>query len=385
MKKLKEKPRILLVLSRIYGGKTITNRIVEIVNNLQYIKPIYLFFDYNDYREYSVPKILRVSFFEPNIIIRKKYKATIKDKFDALFFQSDGLILGFYEMIKKYPVALALDSTPSLSHQIRIKYDSFNTFEKKLRDLKLRIEIALFCKMYSNIDFFLPRTNWVAHDLQMTYGIPLNRMYVTYCPHNLSLWKPKERKQNDKFILLFVGNDFRRKGGDFLLSLYDKYLSEHCILKIVSNDPGLPNGSIKKGVEVIKGITPENFKRLIEIYNSADLFIFPTKYEMLGLALTEALSMGLPVIARDVGGIKEIVKNNYNGYLMPYNSDISEWAEKIIFLIKNPHILKKFSCNSRKLAEDNFSMEKFSNTIRKVIDGLIKLIPYYENKRKILL
>jgi len=170
-----------------------------------------------------------------------------------------------------------------------------------------------------------------------------------------------------------------------LLSLYDKYLSEHCILKIVSNDPGLPNGSIKKGVEVIKGITPENFRKLIEIYNSADLFIFPTKYEMLGLALTEALSMGLPVIARDVGGIKEIVKNNYNGYLMPYNSDINEWAEKIIFLIKNPHILKKFSYNSRKLAEDNFSMEKFSNTIRKVIDGLIKLIPYYENKRKILL
>jgi len=380
--KMKKRHQILFILSRIYGGKTITSRIVEVVNELKYIEPTYLFFDYSDYCKYAIPKMLRFSPIEANIIIKKKYNDAIKNKFDILFFQSESLILGFYGVIKKYPTALALDNTPTLSQQILLNYEPNNGFKKAMQRIKIKIEISLFRRGISNIDFFLPRTNWVANDLKMNYGISENRMEVTYCPHNLSLWKPKKRRENNKFVLLFVGNDFHGgKGGDFLLSLYKRFLSKHCILKILSNDYDLNGGILEEGIEIIKGITHENLNKLIEIYNSADLFIFPTRYDKLGIVITEAASMGLPIIARDIGGIKEIVKNDYNGYLMPYKSDISEWAQKILFLIENPQILKRFSNNSRRIAEDILSMEKFSNKIKNTIDYLIKLIPYYEGKR----
>lgn len=370
---------MLFVLSRLYGGSTITSRIVQVVNKIGCIVPIYLFLDYEDYQTYRVPKIFRINILEPNIIVFKKYKENIKGSFDILFFQSETLPLSFYKMLKRFPVALALDSTPSLVYQMSKKYASKDKiFKRLLRKIKVKIEIVFFRKVFSYIDFFLPRTKLVANDLRTTYGVPVDRLEITYCPHDLSIWKPRETKRKDKFVLLFVGNDWKRKGGNFLLSIYERYLSGCCILKIVSNDPSLPNGSMKDGVEVIKGITHEKLEELIQIYSSADLFVFPTRYDTLGIVLTEAACMGLPIIARDIGAQREIVINNYNGYLMPYNSSPKEWAERIIYLVNNPEVLKKFSYNSRKLAEEKFSMEKFSAKIKKVIDFLIQLRSLYK-------
>jgi glycosyltransferase involved in cell wall biosynthesis len=57
---------------------------------------------------------------------------------------------------------------------------------------------------------------------------------------------------------------------------------------------------------------------IFDYYLQADLFVFPTWDEQLGLVLCEAISTGLPVIARDVGGISEFV------------FDEQEWLSSII-------------------------------------------------------
>jgi glycosyltransferase involved in cell wall biosynthesis len=62
--------------------------------------------------------------------------------------------------------------------------------------------------------------------------------------------------------------------------------------------------------------------RLRDAYHAMDLFVFASKSETQGLVLIEAMAAGLPVIAIDASGTREVVSNSENGILLP--SDVSE-------------------------------------------------------------
>lgn len=63
-------------------------------------------------------------------------------------------------------------------------------------------------------------------------------------------------------------------------------------------------------------------EQLPSIYRSLDLFIFPTRFESLGLVGLEAMAAGVPVIASDIDGPNDYVKDNENGYLVESESVI---------------------------------------------------------------
>jgi len=63
------------------------------------------------------------------------------------------------------------------------------------------------------------------------------------------------------------------------------------------------------------------------IYSDADLFIAPSDVEVLNYSIMEAMAFGLPILASNVGGMKELVNENV-GFLLP-KDDIKVWVEKI--------------------------------------------------------
>lgn len=89
-----------------------------------------------------------------------------------------------------------------------------------------------------------------------------------------------------------------------------------------------------------------------------DIFILPsTIREGLPLVLAEASSMGLPLIAGNVGGNSEIIKDEYNGLLVNDSSDIRELAAKIEYLAGNKERRVKMGRNSRERWVEEFSLE----------------------------
>ena len=70
------------------------------------------------------------------------------------------------------------------------------------------------------------------------------------------------------------------------------------------------------------------------------LYVHSAKYEPFGLVLVEAMAAGLPVIALDAGGNRDIVKNGVNGYLLPQETRPEDFAEKIIAVWKDKKLLK---------------------------------------------
>lgn len=102
---------------------------------------------------------------------------------------------------------------------------------------------------------------------------------------------------------------------------------------------------------------------LVEIINSADIFLIPSQSESFGLAALEAMSCGKPVVSSSVGGLPELIKHNETGFIAEIG-DIERMAKYIIDLLTNEKKYEAFSKNSRDRA-----LNKFDKSI---------VIPMYE-------
>lgn len=89
-------------------------------------------------------------------------------------------------------------------------------------------------------------------------------------------------------------------------------------------------------------------------YRSADAFIFASKTETQGLVLAEAMANGLPVIAVDAPGSRDIVQSMVNGFLV---ANIDEMKTKLETLASDNHLHQKLSQGAVQTAQ-NYRAEK---------------------------
>jgi N-acetyl-alpha-D-glucosaminyl L-malate synthase BshA len=110
---------------------------------------------------------------------------------------------------------------------------------------------------------------------------------------------------------------------------------------------------------------------LVEILNSADLFLIPSQSESFGLAALEAMACGIPVISSSVGGLPELIKHNETGFIAEIG-DIDRMAKYSLDLLTNSKKYKLFSENARKRAVENFDksiiLPQYINHYKKVLN-----------------
>jgi len=93
-----------------------------------------------------------------------------------------------------------------------------------------------------------------------------------------------------------------------------------------------------------------------ELLSVSDLFLLPSSNESFGLAALEALALGVPVISSNAGGIPEVNKEGYSGYLCDIG-DVESMADRAIGLLSDDALLKKFSEQAVDQAK-NFDVER---------------------------
>lgn len=96
----------------------------------------------------------------------------------------------------------------------------------------------------------------------------------------------------------------------------------------------------------------------------ADLLMLPSNYEGLPMVIIEAMSFGKPVVASDVGGVSEIVRNGINGYTLPNQAEL--FAEKIDAILTDSELYATMSQNSL----DIFKKEL---TIDSMVEGYMNI------------
>ncbi|MGI0106493.1 N-acetyl-alpha-D-glucosaminyl L-malate synthase BshA [Salinimicrobium sp. WS361] len=100
-----------------------------------------------------------------------------------------------------------------------------------------------------------------------------------------------------------------------------------------------------------------------QVLSYSDLFLLPSEKESFGLAALEAMVNGVPVISTNTGGLPEVNKQGFSGYLSDVG-EISEMAANAIHILQDDATLKMFKENARKQA---FIFDVYS------------VVPLYEN------
>ena len=113
-----------------------------------------------------------------------------------------------------------------------------------------------------------------------------------------------------------------------------------------------------------------------DLYHRYSFFIAPSRVEAQGLAMCEAMACGLPVIATNVGGIPEFVRDGIDGFLVPPN-DPKSMRDAIVKLISNENKFLEMSINAHENITNKCSGKLVVEKEIRVLKKAIK--KYYES------
>jgi glycosyltransferase involved in cell wall biosynthesis len=176
---------------------------------------------------------------------------------------------------------------------------------------------------------------------------------IAVMPHGINMdgkLRPKRFPGAGRKELLFVGRLVWFKNVDMLLRAMKIALKAADVrLTIIGTGPKERElkeiaAQLQLGKSVVfKG--EMSHERVIDHMKKSDLFVFPSKNEPRGLVLIEAMLAGLPIIAVNRGGPKDIVKDGRNGYLVG-PEDHEGMAGKITALLKDKKAYERMSRNN---------------------------------------
>ena len=176
-------------------------------------------------------------------------------------------------------------------------------------------------------------------------------------------------------VILFVHWLSKRKGADMIVPTIKHLLSdfpsfeENLRLKVIGDGPyketlieEIKDNKLEKFIEVLGGISN---KDIVQYYQKANIFFMPSMEEGFPRVLLEAMAMGVPYVASEVGSVREISCETAQRFLVK-SGDVAMFAHKIEALISDKETYEKFR------QEELEKVQEYS--LEKVIDKFINII-----------
>ena len=154
-----------------------------------------------------------------------------------------------------------------------------------------------------------------------------------------------------KIRIFFSGNLTKRKGVGWLSAIADK-LQPHIVIFYTQ---GLRTRCSLPEHSNIKPLGPVPFEQMPLRYQQMDILLLPTVREGLSLAVLEAMSCGLPVVASNCSSLPEQIDEGLGGFLCPVG-DVNMFAEKLNYLADSPKIRKNMGQYNRDKVERQFTI-----------------------------
>jgi len=158
----------------------------------------------------------------------------------------------------------------------------------------------------------------------------------------------------DEFLIMHMSNMRSGKRIDLLLKTFAAMRTrERTRLLILAGEPVKPYMEMinRLGLKELLVIR-ENEAAVEDFISAADAGLYTSDYESFGLSILETLYFGKPIVAFDVGGIPEVVGNNYPLYPFP---DVTALASAMDKLVESPDFAQSLGEQGRKHVIDKFS------------------------------
>lgn len=178
------------------------------------------------------------------------------------------------------------------------------------------------------------------------YGVPRERTSVVGGGANFVPLPELSHREREP-VVLFVGRDWHRKGGDRLIEAFRRVREQvpRARLQIVGTDEA-PRG--EPGVEVLGVVRGRD--KMAALYESAQAFCLPSRYDPYGLAIAEGMAYGLPCIVTRVGALDEVVIEGETG-LVVEPEDVGGLSDAMVRLLADPSYAAQLGAAGRRRVE----------------------------------
>lgn len=190
------------------------------------------------------------------------------------------------------------------------------------------------------------------------YDYPQSRIHVIYNGVDHQQFTPDPNHQEgDRIKLLFVGQDFKRKGLRPVIQAFAaaRKKGHDCCLRVVGADKPGPYRDLARQLGVDRDIDFAGpTSEIQKAYQTSDLFVFPSLYDPFANVVLEALACGLPALTTTTNGSSEIISEGENGYIIEGATDhlCEDLTDRIVkFLELTPGERNTMRLASRKTAE----------------------------------
>lgn len=292
---------------------------------------------------------------------RRISRILAKKKYDGIFLI--GTDLGAY-LKTDVPILYFSDATFNLM----VGYYWPNASRISIREGDIMQKRCL-----ENSTYCMFASKWALDDAVNYYGIPRDKCLIGKFGANVDTSSFAHAAPDDKTVnLLFVGVDWKRKGGDIAVEcvrqLNDIDKSRCYILHLVGVKPPykIEDSNIKVYGFLNRNI-PEQQKLMISLREKADIFILPTQAECAGIVFCESSAYGIPSITYDTGGIGDYVVNGENGYRLPPGSSGKDFARVIADLLNTPGKLAYMGRRAQEMYSTELNWNHLGDTIHEVL------------------
>ncbi len=210
-------------------------------------------------------------------------------------------------------------------------------------------------------------TKFAAEEASEKYCVPDEK--ITVIPPAVSVPEKRPKKETDDKTILYVGTDWRLKGGDTVLKVF-RILSnrdESIRLLYVGPCPPAFQDSITRNPNILWFPSIPHSQVLREVMPGADLVFIPARAEAFGLSILEAMSFGIPAVISPTSSAGELVIHGVNG-LVNDQPGLSSYVNLIHSMIDDDVLRERLGKNASAKARRDFSPEIIGRRLKEVYE-----------------
>ena len=176
----------------------------------------------------------------------------------------------------------------------------------------------------------------------------------------------KKTTQKGRIKVLFSGNLTKRKGAHWLLPILKKLNSN---IEIIYTAGLRGQGDLGAHSRLVN-VGRVEYSNMPQLYQSVDVLLFPTVREGFGLAASEAMACGLPVVATNCSSLPELIDEGKGGFLCGLG-DVNEFAAKINLLAENKALRQEMGAYNRVKVEEMFTLNRMVSEYKELFEEVL--------------
>ncbi|MFT3908089.1 MAG: glycosyltransferase family 4 protein [Ferruginibacter sp.] len=229
---------------------------------------------------------------------------------------------------------------------------------------KRRAFIALEGREMELADLVIVPSGFVKHTLEEN-GIPSDKIKLNPFGTITDQFKftPGKKITRDEIVFLFMGSLSSRKGLPFLLEAWNEMNIPKAKL-IIAGYGKIPDGIKLPGNIINKGVIAKDERQAL--FDSANVFLFPSFFEGLAQVQIEAMACGLPVVGTTNSGAIELVNEGVNGFTIEAGNKM-QLKKAIQFFLDHPEKIEEMAIAARKKIEE-FSWDDYGGRWREILE-----------------